>query len=91
MTSNSRAEELFKLVLEINNKTGDIQRDLGVLATKLDDSSARIQKLEDKEELLEKDVAKIKNNWGWLVAIVSAAGSIAGYIVQIIIHVLAKG
>lgn len=88
--SNNKTDELFKLIIEINNKTGDIQRDIGILTTKLDDFSSRLRRVEDREDGIEKDVIKLKNNWGWLVAIASAAGGLVGYIVQIILHLLSK-
>lgn len=38
--------------------------------------------LEERVTALEKDMSTVKNNWGWFVAIVSAIGGIAGYLIN---------
>ena len=38
-----------------------------------------------KVSALEKDVTTIKNNWGWLIALISTLGGIAGFITNAIV------
>lgn len=38
-----------------------------------------------KVSALEKDVTTIKNNWGWLIALISTLGGIAGFVTNAIV------
>ena len=38
-----------------------------------------------KVSALEKDVTTIKNNWGWLIALISTLGGVAGFITNAIV------
>ena len=41
--------------------------------------------LTSKVDALEKDVTTIKNNWGWLIALISTLGGIAGFITNAVV------
>ena len=45
------------------------------------------KKLETRVNILENDVNKVKNNWGWFITIITAIGGIAGYLINIVISV----
>ena len=127
---DANIERLFHLVMETNNNTANIRSDISILTTKIDDFSARLKKLEERDEkhaereedlrvlttefgtLLESikktivageermtnlderltaaetAITRIQNNWGWVVTIVSAAGSIIGYILTTVINLI---
>ena len=127
---DANIERLFHLVMETNNNTASIRSDISILTTKIDDFSARLRKLEDRDEKhaereenlrvltaefgtlletikktivagesrmddldsritsIETSVARIQNNWGWVVTIVSAVGSVIGYILTTVINLI---
>ena len=45
------------------------------------------KKLETRVNILENDVNKVKNNWGWFITIITAIGGVAGYLINIVISV----
>ena len=127
---DANIERLFHLVMETNNNTASIRSDIGILTTKIDDFSARLKKLEDRDEkhaereenlrvltaefgtlletikkaivagevrmdehderlaTIETAITKIQNNWAWVVTIVSAAGSVIGFILTNVVSLI---
>lgn len=127
---DANIERLFHLVMETNNNTANIRSDISILTTKIDDFSARLKKLEERDEkhaereedlrvlttefgtllgsikktivageermtnlderltAAETAITRIQNNWGWVVTIVSAVGSIIGYILTTVINLI---
>lgn len=124
--ANTNIERLFVKVDSIAEAIMDIKKEVGITASKLDDFSYRLRKLEERDEkhlareekmevlvakletiveksedamsdleqrltILEDDVTKIKNNWGWVAAIVAALGGIGGFIVNVALHFIRIG
>lgn len=127
---DANIERLFHLVMETNNNTASIRSDIGILTTKIDDFSARLKKLEDRDEkhaereenlrvltaefgtlletikkaivagevrmdehderlaTIETAITKIQNNWAWVVTIVSAVGSVIGFILTNVVSLI---
>lgn len=127
---DANIERLFNLVMETNNNTASIRSDIGILTTKIDDFSARLKKLEDRDEKhaereenlrvltaefgtlletikktivagearmdehderlasIETAITKIQNNWAWVVTIVSAGGSVIGFILTNVVNLI---
>lgn len=67
------------------------EHNLHILITSLQGISGRTEKeikeFDERIASLETDVTTIKNNWGWLCALFSFAGAVAGFIIKLVVHI----
>lgn len=74
---------------ERDEKHVDREKKVELLISKIENiverNESTMTDLEDRVDTLEEDMTILKNNWGWLAAIVSVIGGTAGYIISQII------
>lgn len=80
----------LKKLEEHDEKHIEREEKLEILMAKVENFIDRYEKsfqaLENRVYHLEQDVDKVKNNWGWLITIITAIGGIAGYVVNILVN-----
>lgn len=71
---------------ERDEKHVDREKKVELLISKIENiverNESTMTNLETRVDILEKDMTILKNNWGWAVAIVSAIGGVAGYVIS---------